>query len=135
MDVELRVEPEGLPGGTAESLIRELCRDLNRRADAGATLVPAPREAGAKGTIEQLFLPGQALFGMVITPGVGAAAGGAAIVALTLDLFRSYFERLPKLRLTFVRTDGRRVTLTRESLEPRCLPATSGQLRDLYGQP
>lgn len=135
MDVQLRVEPDGLPDGGAESLTRELCRDLNRRANAGATLVPAPPEAGAKGTIEQLFLPGQALFGAVITPGLGVAAGGAAIAALTLDLLRSYFERVPKLRLTFVRGDGRRVTLTRESLDSQHLTATSGDLRDLYGHP
>ncbi|HET7263835.1 MAG TPA: hypothetical protein VFL28_04145 [bacterium] len=135
MEVQLKVEPEGLPEGAAESLTRELCRDLNRQAGAGATLVPTPREAGAKGTIEQLFLPGQALFGTVITPGAGAAAGAAAIAALTLDLFRSYFERLPKLRLTFARADGRRVTLTRESLEPPRVAATSGELRDLYGRP
>lgn len=134
MDIVLQVEAD-LSADTAQALTRQLCLDLNRQAGVAATLVPAPPAPGAKGTIEQLFLPGQALFGTVITPGVGAAAGAAALTALTVDLFKSYFERLPKLRLTFRRADGRTVTVTRDSLDPEHLPATAGQLRELYDRP
>jgi hypothetical protein len=130
MDVKLEVEldsPERV-----ETLRRDLCQDL-RHEGLPVRLVAGAPQAGERGAIEDLFISIPGLFGMV--GGGGPIVAGALVTALAADLLRSYFERVPRLRLKLERADGKSVTLTRESLSPARLEGTSEDLRKLYGTP
>ncbi|HKX16419.1 MAG TPA: hypothetical protein VJT33_00205 [bacterium] len=130
MDVKLDVELDSPE--REETFRRALYQDMAREG-LPARLVTAPPEPGDRGSIEDLFISIPGLFGMV--GGGGPIVAGGLITALVVDLLRSYFERAPRLRLTFRRPDGRSATLTRDSLTPDQLPKTSEQLRDLYRAP
>lgn len=127
MDVRLDLELDSPE--REQTLRRDLYQDMTHEG-LPVRLVPAPPRPGDRGSIEDLFISIPGLFGMV--GGGGPIVAGAFVTALAADLLKSYFERVPRLRLTFRRDDGQSMTLTRDSLDPAQLAKTSEQLRQLY---
>ena len=102
-DVTLSLVAKGSDPEQLHAITSDLCNTLNRETDVEAHLPEKMAEAGAKGDPITI---GTVVLAFLTT---GAAAK-------LFDVFKSYFERDPKLEIELERKDGERLKIRAEDV-------------------
>lgn len=118
MDAILRLHDDERADEDIQELVFSLSRSLNQKTDLTARLPEEVGGADTKGgdvTIGQIFL---------------AALSSGTVVAL-LQVLKSYVERKPTLRIEIERSDGSKVTIAAEHLNPGQIEQTTRAVQQL----